>query len=599
MPKDYVKIGEQYARDVVDGKIVACHWVVQACKRQLRDLERQEQEGWLYRFDEEKGNRFCKFFELMPHVKGRWASPTLKMEPWQCFIFTAIFGWVRKDSGVTVSECPQCRCQVEHGARDVYVLCPKCDMEIGIRALRRFRKALIAVPAGNGKSSMCAVVGLYLLALDDEPGAGVYAAALNRGQAKIVWGIAKQMVDKSKGLRARFGVDTQAGAITVERTASTFQPVSRDARTLQGLDASGVIIDELAQHKTREVFDVMEDRTRSRKQPLTFYISTESDQTVGAFVEQVDYAQQILDGTHEDESYFGVIYMADKMDDWTDQACWSKANPNLGVSVSLQEMEDRCRRAMKNPAAQASFLTTRLNRRVGAGMAYFNGLAWKESCYDKGLRAEDYAGQPCVICVDLASKTDMAAAVKLFETEDGPVTCGNRFYLPEDRLEKGNPNYDLYRGWAEKGYLTLTPGNVIDYEYIERDLSEDRQTYYVRKVGVDEWNAIEFSTRMANEGAPVEIVPQTTKRLSEPMKMIQALIDGGGIRHDGNPILSWNISNMQAKPDANDNVFPRKARAENKIDGGTALIGAYSLVIVPDEGEDSESVYEGRGLRFL
>lgn len=544
--RDHVAIGEKYARDVVAGVIPSCHWVKLACQRQLDDLQRD----WEYEFDAKRANRFCAFAELMPHIKGRWKTVGLVLEPWQCFKFTVLFGWVHRET-----------------------------------KLRRFRKALTVLPRKNGKSTDAAIVGNYMLAMDDEPGSEVYAAAVTRDQAKIVWDTARRMVQRCSGFQERYGVVPMAHSIAVEANAAFFKPLSRDADTLEGLNPHCWIIDELHAHKTREVYDVLDEATGARRQPLAYIISTEGDNATGVFAEQVAYAQQVLEGRHVDESYFATIYTIDPEDDWTARESWYKANPNLGVSVFEDDIEIRCRQAQKNPASQSSFLTKRLNVRVGAGEAYFNMLAWQNLCYDESIRLEDFYDQPCIIGLDLASKHDIAASVLYFRRGNERVVFG-RFYLPSDCIDRGNPNYEFYRGWSQQGYLTLTEGNVIDFDFIKRDLLEDCRNFSVTQVGYDPFQATQLSTEMQAQGLPMLQVPQTVRQMSEPMKEIAGLIMQGRIRHDGNPVLGWCMANTIAKVDAKENVYPRKARDENKIDGAVAMIMAagVDMVVQPIRG---------------
>jgi phage terminase large subunit-like protein len=545
--KDYCAIGRKYAEQVVSGEIPACRWVKLACQRQLDDLARK---GWEWKFDKSRANRVCLFLEQLPHIKGRWKSPTLVLEPHQCFRLTTIFGWIDKDGH------------------------------------RRFRKALIVLPRKNAKTTEAAGIELYMLALDGEPGAEVYSAATTRDQAKISWDIAKRMAQKLPDFCERYGVKPLAHSISIESEAAFCKPLSRDADSLEGLNPSAAIIDELHAHKTREVFDVLDEATGARQQPLIYIISTEGDNAAGVFAEQVSYAQQILEGNHDDDSYFGIIYTIDPEDDWTSPESWRKANPNLGVSVFEKDIELRCRQAQKNAESQSSFLTKRLNVRVGAGDAYFNLLSWTTICKDESLKIEDFYGRECIIGLDFASKQDLAAKILMFDGD----TVFAKFYLPEDAVDRGNPNYDLYRGWATRGVLTLTPGNVIDYEFIERDLLEDTKNFHVTEVGFDPHDATQFHTRMEKEGVPMVEVPQTVPSLSLPMKELAARIVAGRIRHDGNPLLGWCIGNTIAKVDAKENVFPRKAQAVNKIDGAVALIIAESRKI---RAEDQTISYTG------
>lgn len=536
----YTKIAWQYAADVISGKVDACRWIKLACERHMADVKHGQ-----YVYDAERANEACGFIERMPHIKGRWPTRNIVLEPWQCFAVCSIFGWVD---------------------------------ELGAR---RYRSALIVIPRKNGKSLLAAAIGLYLLAHDGEPGAEIYSAATTRDQAKISWELARKMAQRSPGFTDRFGVEPLAHSIAVESNAAFFKPLSRDADSLEGLNPHGVIIDELHAHKTREVFDVMDEASGARRQPLKFIISTEGDDAQGVFAEQVKYLQDVLEGTHQDENYFGLYYSIDPEDDWTQEGTWRKANPNYSVSVGADEFGQRCKRAMHSPASQASFLTKRLNVRVGAGDAFFNMLAWG-NCKEDGLNINQFAGERCYITLDLASKWDLSAKVMLFR-RGGKYYAFSRCYLPASAIVPGAPNYDRYRGWLTSGALTSTPGNVTDYEFIERDLLDDLKRFRVRFVGYDPYQATQFSTRMTAQGAPMVEVPATVKNFSEAMKSLGALIISGKLCHDGDPVLSWAIGNVVAKIDAKENVYPRKAREENKIDPAVALIAGMRLYLAEEQ----------------
>jgi phage terminase large subunit-like protein len=536
--KDYCAIAKKYATDVVSGKIPACKWIKLACQRQLDDLQRKD---WRWKWDRKRAARICKFIEKLPHIKGRWKTKTITLEPWQIFHLTAIFGWV-------------------DGA-----------------GLRRFRKALIVVPRKNAKTTEAAGVGAYLFALDGEPGAEVYSAATTRDQAKISWEIAKKQIDRSPEFRDTYGINCGAHAITIDSDLSVFKPLSRDADSLEGLNPHGAIIDELHAHKTREVFDVIDEATGARTQPLLFMISTEGDDGTGVFAEQVAYGQQILEGNHEDDTFFAVYYTIDPEDDWTSPVSWRKANPNLGVSVFERDFEVRCKQAIKNAASQASFKTKRLNIRVGAASGYFNMLAWHSICKDESIQAEDFIGSPCIMALDLASKRDITSRITVFRQRHCYYVFG-KHYLPSDAAEPGMPNYDLYRGWAASGHLVLTDGNVTDYDRVEADVIEDARRFKPEHVGVDpNYNAVHLTTRLQNAGVPMIEVPQTVRQFSEPMKQLDALIVAGQVKHGGDPVLAWAMGNVTAKRDLKENVYPRKDRDEAKIDPAVALIGAMSV----------------------
>jgi len=423
--KDYCALGTQYAQQVVAEEVAVCRWVRLCCQRQLEDLE---QEGWEWTFDLDRGNKVCRFIECLPHIKGRWKSRNIELEPWQCFVLTTIFGWVDASG------------------------------------FRRYRKAYIEIPRKNSKSTIAAACALYLLCADDEPGAEVYSCAVTRDQARICWGVAQQMVKREPEMRAYYGVEALAHSIAIPGEAAAFKPLSRDADSLEGLNPHGAIIDELHAHKTREVFDVLNLSTASRRQPLILQITTAGDNRTGVCFEQHDYVTQILQGRHHDERYFGIIYTIDAEDDWTTEAAARKANPNYGVSVLADDINMICKQAQVSAESQNTFLTKRLNVWVSTGTAYFNMLAWQNRCKVPGLKVEDFYGKRCIIALDLASKVDVAVKVMLFH-EEGKRYVFGKYYLPESAIERGNPNYDVYRGWSRNPAvdLVLTPGNIIDF----------------------------------------------------------------------------------------------------------------------------------------
>jgi len=245
---------------------------------------------------------------------------------------------------------------------------------------------------------------------------------------------------------------------------------------------------------------------------------------------------------------------------------------------------------MASAESQANFQTKRLNMWISGGTSYFNVLAWEQRCRAAIVEA-DFEGAECLCGLDLASKNDVAALVKVFRKGKKYAVFG-RFWIPESAIEKGRPNYDFYRGWVHDGHMTTTPGDVIDFEFIEQELLETNKRFRPREVCYDPYQATEFSVRMRREGVPMVEYGQTVKNFSDPMKTLAALIVSGNIQHDGNPVMSWMIANTQAKPDVKENVFPRKARPENKIDGAVATIQALGRLLALS-GTSAESVYGG------
>lgn len=540
----------RYIKGVLDGSIAACKWVKLACQRQVDDLA-DPTHG--FTFDEARANRVVKFSEALPHIKGsQYAGKKLEMMDWQCFILTTVFGWV-DDNGN-----------------------------------RRFKTAYIEVPRKNGKSTMSAPVALYLLSADGEPGAEVYSAATTRDQAKIVWADAKHMVDRSPGLRSALNVETSAHSIFIKTSASAFKALSKDNNgNLDGLNIHGAIIDELHGHPNRALWDVIETGTGARSQPLIWAITTAGSNRAGICYEQQGYVRKILDGVHDDPTYFGIIYSIDEGDDPFDPAIWAKANPNYGVSVSPDDLARKALKAQQMAAAQNNFLTKHLNVWVNADTSWMNMQYW-DKCADPILSEDDFAGADCVVSCDLATKIDVAAKVKLFWktiNNERHYYAFGKYYLPEEAAEDGRNTY--YQGWAIENRLVLTPGNVTDFSIIEDDLREDARRFNVINAGFDPWQASALIQRLQQDGLPVLEYRQTVQNMSEPMKELEALVLQGRFHFDGDPVLTWMISNVVCHTDAKENIYPRKERPENKIDGAVALIAALGMALVNNDDEAS------------
>ena len=527
---DYCARGLRYAKRIVAGKIPACELVQLACERQIRDLK---QKGFGWKFSPMHGNRICRFIENLPHVQGTWDSKFIHLEDWQCFKFSTIFGWVDTDGN------------------------------------RRFRRVYDEEPRKNAKTTTAAGVGLYLFAADGERGAEVYCAARTRDQAKHTWGYADQMVRNGRGLRERFQIKPFTHHMELA-DGSVFRPLHRESGSLEGLNVHGGVIDELHAHDSRDVFDVLDSATGSRRQPLLFIITTAAADVSNVCSEQHDYVVDILHGVHHDDSYWGIIYTIDKEDDWTTQESAIKANPNYGVSVLIPDAEAFRRKALHNPQAQSEYKRKRLCIWGGAADAYFNVLAWREVC-KADITLADVEGWEAFFALDLASKSDLAALMMLFR-KGRQFACFGRYYLPEDALDSDNPNLERYRGWQHLDNFTLTDGNLIDYDVIEADLLEYARRFRPKEIAFDAWNATQLATRMTKKGLPMVEVPMTVKKLSEPMKTLAGMIPTGAIQHDGDPILTWGISNTNGKEDANENVYPRKSKDEKKIDPVVALL---------------------------
>lgn len=568
MSATYLQRATAYAQRVVDGIEAAGKYERLACRRFLRDLERQGSADFPYVLDEELGSRACRFIELLPHIKGEWARPDyvdgklawkkIELGDWQVFVELQLFGWVDATT-----------------------------------RLRRFRRAYEEVARKNAKSTRAAGRLLYLLTADHEPGAHVYSAATTGEQAREVFDVMRNMAQRCPDLCLHFGLEVGRHDITAPGSASSAKPLNAEGSTLDGLNVHAAVIDELHAHKTRAVYDVIDSATGARSQPLISMITTAGSNRSGICYEQRTYTIKVLDGVHADESWFGIVYTIDADDDWRDPACWRKANPNLGVSVKLDDMQAAARKAEGTPSAVANFLTKRLNVWVNADAAWMDMQAW-DNCENKDLALANLAHLPCWIGLDLASKVDLAAAPLLFHDPAADryyCVSRGRFWLPERAVEQGgNSQYD---GWRRSGWLTVTPGEVTDYDAIEEQLRADACTAEdLREVPFDPYQATQLSSHMLAEGLPMVELRPTVLHMSEAMKQLEALVlqGPGKFQHDGSPVMTWMMSNVVCHRDTKDNIYPRKERPEQKIDGPFALIMALSRAIVPAEEETAPQV---------
>lgn len=547
-PRTYLQRATDYAQRVIAGEEVAGKLEILGCQRFINDLARQYTADFPYILDETKGARACRFIELLPHIKGEWAKPDyangvlhhakLKLEDWQIFCELQLFGWVHVDTG-----------------------------------LRRFRRAYEEVARKNAKSTRVAGRLLYLTAADKEPGAHVYSAATTGEQAREVFDVMRNMALREPEFLARFGVTVGKHDITIPDTASSCKPLNAEGSTLDGLNIHAASIDELHAHKTRAVFDVIDSATGARSQSLISMITTAGSDRSGVCYEQRAYTIKVLQGVHVDETWFGMIYTLDDADDWTDRSVWRKANPNLGISVKEDDMEAACRKAEATPSAVGNFLTKRLNVWVNADHTWMDLRAW-DRCGDEALTIEELKHLPAWIPLDLASKIDIAAGPVLFHDAEKDlyylITKG-RFWLPRRAVDNGANSQ--YAGWERTGHLVVTPGEVTDYDTIEAQLRADAcMLQDLREIPFDPFQATQLSSHMLDEGLPMVEMRPTVLNFSEPMKQLEALVLQGKLRHDASPAMQWMVSNVVCHRDAKDNIYPRKERPEQKIDGPVATI---------------------------
>lgn len=514
-------------------------------------------------FDKKAAGFAVNFFEkLLVHVKGEWAGQPFVLQDWQREeIIKPLFGWKRRADGS-----------------------------------RKFRTAYIEIPRKNGKSTLAAGMALFLEFADGEQGAEVYSAAADREQASIVHDLAKTMVEQSRPLAKR--AEIYKRSIVVPGTNSTYRVLSADAFTKHGLNAHGVVVDELHVQPNRELVDVLVTSTGARAQPLVVLITTAGYDKNSICWEYHEYARQVLDGVIEDPTFFGYIAAADQDDDWLDEDVWAKANPGLGVSVKLDYLRQEARKAKHVPAYQNTFRRLHLNQWTAQESRWLDLEAW-DACKLE-VDPKLLQGAECYAGLDLASSSDIAALVLDFPTEDGEEERHAWlpfFWIPEanmmERVRKDRVPYDA---WARDGLIQVTEGNVIDYGFILRQIEELGEVYNIREIAFDRWGAFQISNQLEGLGFTMVGFGQGYKSMSPPMTDLLRLVLGGKLAHGGHPILRWMADNLVVDQDPAGNVKPNKKKSREKIDGIVAGLMAMDRAV---RHLAAGSIYEGRGLRTL
>lgn len=562
---------EIYVRDVIAGRVVASKLVRLACERHLRDLSEGHKRG-IY-FDPISAQRAIDFFQFLKHSKGEWAGQPFQLSPWQQFIVYSIFGWKKAD------------------------------------VTRRFRVVHVEVARKNGKTTKLGGIGLYLLVADGEPGAEIYCAATKKDQARILFNEVERMRKSSPSLKKM--ILSFKDNLNIPATNSKFEPLGSDEDTLDGLNPHGALVDELHAHKDRGLWDVLDTATGSRRQSLLMAITTAGFNRESVCYRQHEYGEKVLEQVIDDDSFFVFIACLDPGDDWEDERNWPKANPGLGVSVKLESLRVQANKAKNDPAALNAFLRLRLNVWTQQNTRWMPIEAWNE-CVGfsmagidaRVLRAqvlEQLAGKVCYAGLDLSSKIDLTAYVKLFPpTEEIPkyvAIC--RFYMPEDnvgrRVKEDRVPYDV---WIREGFITATPGNVVDYDWIKGDILRDAKTFEIRELAFDPYNATQTAIQLKNEGITTVEFRQGFLSMSEPTKELMKIVLQKKLAHLSDPVLRWNAANVVVKQDEAGNLKLNKDKSPEKIDGLVALVMALGRAIA-NPGESGESVYETRGILTL
>ena len=533
----------QYPVDVISGNVIAGKHIKKACERffSLMDDDR-------YMFLEEKVDKVIRLYHHLRHFKGRHSGKPFVLEPWQEWIIASIYGFYNKSDGSRLTQT-------------VY----------------------IEVARKNGKTALAAGIGLNALINDDEDGAEVYFAANSKDQVKIsAWPLcsnfAKAFDPKEKYLKV------YRDTINFDKTISWLKVLAADSTKLDGPNPSTFILDEYHAAKSNSLKAVLESGQGTRDNPLEIIITTAGFDKLGPCYELRTTETEILNGLKEDDSFFMAIYSLDEKDDWKDEANWIKSNPNMDVTVKSSYLRKEVRKAMNTPSDEVNVKTKNLN------MWCDSSDVWIPDDYilacSRKVDLDDFTTKDdCFAGIDLSSTSDLTC-VSFMIPKDGKFYFKTLYYLPEEALET-KKNKEQYSEWVRLGFLKLTPGNVVDYDYILDDILSVDKRLYIVKVGYDSWNATQFVINATDKGLPMEPVSQSIGNFNRPTKEMERVILSGNVVIDNNPITRFCFRNVVMKLDHNGNTKPSKEYRDKKIDGVISMIEAMGVCLMTPQYSNS------------
>ena len=525
--------GVKYAEDVVSGKVVACQWVKLACQRFLDDLKSQD-----FYFDEQKYKTITTFSGVLKHYSSGAAGKPFILEPWEDFIVCNIFCLYRVDT-----------------------------------RRRKYKTAHISVARKNGKSTLCAALGLFGLIADGEPAASVIMAANSRDQAKIDFdasaAFARQLDPKKRSLKVL------RNEIVFQKNNASLKVISADASTGDGLNPSMVILDELHEAKDSKMFDVLRSGQGFRQQPLMLSVTTAGFNLNGFCYSYEDYCREVLSGQKMDDTLFALLYTLDDGDDWTDKSVYVKSNPNLGVTVNDDWLEEQVNQARNSPSLEVGVRTKNLNVWCSSSSVWIPEEKLRR-CLKK-LDMSDFRDKNKYLVYmgfDLAAVSDLTALTFLFiDPEEEDYFFYTFYYLPKSALD-GKWNSELYKMWSKKGYLILTDGETTDYNYIQNQIMYWYDNLDVQGVFYDSWNATTLVNNLTNAGLPMQAFSQSIGSMNRPTKELERLILSEKVIIDNNPITRFCFDNVELKVDLNGNSKPCPQHDKNKVDGVFSMLNA-------------------------
>lgn len=541
---------EQYIQQVTDGSKIVCTEVKQAVQRHLNDLKRDD----IY-FDPKAAARAIKFFSFLKHSKGRnFAGKEFELSDWQEFIIYCLFGWKNPDGS------------------------------------RRFTMSYTEVAKKNGKSTLAAGIGLYMMISDGEPGAEIYSAATMRDQAKIVFNEAANMVKKSPHLTKR--VEVFAHNLHINETNSKFEALGADYDSFEGKNPYCCIVDEYHAHKDSKLFDNIRAATVSRNQSLIWVITTAGVNKEYPCYKFRKICKDVLEGKLIDDGLFTIIFTQDSEEEWDKPELWVKSNPNLNVSVIEAKLKSEYQAAKNNPEGAVMFKTKNMNIWTDSAMQWIPDETWQKC--DQGK--SDYKGKTCYGALDLATVIDLACFGLLWEERRDDKIILNffpMFFIPEDTLQercrKDHVNYDT---WARDAYIIPTPGNVIDYDYIRSYVNKVAKECKLKSIQFDRFNSSQLVIQLQDDGLVMNPFGQGYVSMSAPTKELEKKVLAQEINHMGNPVMRWMNGNVFIRVDPAGNYKIDKSKSSEKVDGMVTLVMALGGYMTDT---NKGSVYDKRG----
>lgn len=561
--RDYLKIAVDYATDAVKDKDRKRFgkWVRLAAKRFLEDLKRAKKKGCGFYFDEVEAVNACDFIEKLPHVEGKWDTENVVLHPSHILFVVQLFGFRNRDG------------------------------------TRRFTTALFAVARKNAKSFLCSAILLYCLCCEEENGPQVISAATTGSQARIVFNVAKRIVEKTSDLREAFTLEPFANAIARYDVGGTFKPINAKASTQDGLNPSHTGIDEIHAHKTHDLLNVLKSAAGARRNPLFLYTTTEGYESPGPWGEIRHFAKQLLEGVIEADHFLALYFALDDEDkeneiagdDDFDESKWIKANPLMEVNpLLLKEIRKEAIEAKQMPGRHAEFKIKRLNRPSSAAGGWVNLVKWK-ACNGK-VDLEWLKQYPCYGGLDLASTRDLTSFRLTWDVDGIYYTHGWRFVpkvAVKDRTTRG---LVPYQAWVQSGHLIEAGAEIVDYDIVEECIVDACCGFNVVAINYDQWNAAQLAKKLIEKDIPMQEFIQGTKSYHPAMKALEEHYISGNVAHGNDPVLNWCASNLIARTDQNMNTAPDKKKSADKIDDMASFLMSIGALL--EYGDSSKSFWD-------